>query len=102
MTPCGDLQALAAAPLLPACTIVVRDRSRRGPHGLGELRHIYGLTLQESKVALTVAEGHGLAEAAQSLGLSVLTVRNHLQRVFAKTGTSRQAELAQLIATLAN
>jgi hypothetical protein len=34
------------------------------------------------------------------MGLSSLTVRNHLQRVFEKTGTGRQAELARLIGGL--
>jgi DNA-binding CsgD family transcriptional regulator len=38
---------------------------------------------------------------AKELGLSSLTVRNHLQRVFAKTGVTRQAELARLVANLA-
>jgi len=101
-TPCSDVHALAVAPQCPACTILIRDPSRRGGDGMGRLQQVFGLTLQESKVALSVAEGKGLAEAAQSLGLSVLTVRNHLQRVFAKTGASRQAELARLVATLAN
>jgi DNA-binding CsgD family transcriptional regulator len=101
-TPCSDAHALAAAPLLPACTVLVRDRSRADGNGLDGLRQACGLTAQEARVALTVAEGHGLTAAAQKLGLSVLTVRNHLQRVFAKTGTSRQAELARLVTAFMN
>lgn len=101
-TPCGDVHALAVAPLSPACTVLIRDQSRHDRDGMGRLRQIFGLTLQEAKVALAVAEGGGLTEAAEELGLSVLTVRNHLQRVFAKTGASRQAELARLVAMLAN
>jgi hypothetical protein len=36
-------------------------------------------------------------EAAASLGLTEETVRTVLKRVFAKTGVSRQAELAALV-----
>lgn len=100
VTPCSELQAHAAAPRVATCTVLLRDPSWRAARGLGDLRHVYRLTPQEARVALAVSGGHGLAEAARSLGLSVLTVRNHLQRVFAKTGTSRQAELVHLIASL--
>ena len=98
VTPCGDSRVRSIAPLAPACVILVRDAMRGRSGGSDQLRQIFALTGQESKVALGVAEGRGLAEVAQIMGLSALTVRNHLQRVFAKTGTNRQAELARLVA----
>ncbi|RZI39388.1 hypothetical protein EGT07_29235, partial [Herbaspirillum sp. HC18] len=39
-------------------------------------------------------------ETAQSLNLSPNTIKTHLRRVFAKTATARQAELAGLIAAI--
>jgi DNA-binding CsgD family transcriptional regulator len=39
-------------------------------------------------------------EAAQRLKLSANTVKTHLRRVFAKTGASRQSELARLMALI--
>jgi DNA-binding CsgD family transcriptional regulator len=35
------------------------------------------------------------------LGIGEPTVRTHLQRIFAKTGTSRQAEVLQLLQSAA-
>jgi DNA-binding CsgD family transcriptional regulator len=34
---------------------------------------------------------------AETLGVSIATVKTHLARLFQKTGTSRQAELVALI-----
>ncbi len=50
-----------------------------------------------------MAAGSGLPipQVAQQLGLSPNTVKTHLRKVFAKTATSRQAELARLMASLA-
>ena len=51
------------------------------------------------KRAREAARDQGLAarEAADMLGISEPTVRTHVQRMLAKTGTSRQAELLQLL-----
>jgi DNA-binding CsgD family transcriptional regulator len=55
------------------------------------------LTPAEEKVALRVLCGHGLQYAADELHVGTSTVRVHLQRVFEKTGTHRQAELVRLL-----
>jgi DNA-binding CsgD family transcriptional regulator len=60
----------------------------------------YGLTLAEVRVALSVASGITIGHAAQRLKISVNTVKTHLRRVYEKTGTSRQAQLARLLATM--
>jgi len=36
-------------------------------------------------------------ELAEELGITPLTARTHLKRVFAKTGTTRQADLVSLL-----
>ena len=58
---------------------------------------LYRLTGGELRVLLAVAQGLGAKEAADMLGIGEPTVRTHLQRMFSKTGTSRQAELLQLL-----
>jgi len=58
---------------------------------------LYKLTVGELRVLLALAQGLGGREAADMLGISEPTVRTHLQRMFSKTGTSRQAELLQLL-----
>jgi DNA-binding CsgD family transcriptional regulator len=60
----------------------------------------YGLTLAEARVALGAATGASVPETAQRLNISANTVKTHLRRVFAKTGASRQSELARLMALI--
>lgn len=61
----------------------------------------FGLTLSELRVMLTIAQVGGVADTAATLGIGEATVKTHLQRVFAKTGTSRQADLVRLMAGFA-
>jgi DNA-binding CsgD family transcriptional regulator len=46
---------------------------------------------------LAVVRGDGLQAAADALGVTLATVKTHLQHVFGKTGTQRQTELMGLI-----
>ncbi len=61
----------------------------------------YGLTQAEAKVALAASSGLSIPETASRLGLSPNTIKTHLRRIFAKTGTNRQTELARLMASIA-
>ena len=45
---------------------------------------------------LAVVQVGGVPEVAEALGIGEATVKTHLQRLFAKTDTSRQAELVKL------
>jgi len=58
----------------------------------------YGLTRMELRVLLTLVDAGGAPETAKALGIAETTVRTHLRRLFAKTGTGRQLELAKLVA----
>ena len=51
---------------------------------------------------LAVVQVGGVPEVAEALGIGEATVKTHLQRLFAKTDTSRQAELVKLVAGFAN
>ena len=58
---------------------------------------LYRLTGAELRVLLALDQGLGGKEAADMLGIGEPTVRTHLQRIFAKTDTSRQADLLRLL-----
>lgn len=58
---------------------------------------LYGLTGGELRVLVALAQGMGAKEAADVLGIGEPTVRTHLQRIFSKTGTTRQANLLRLL-----
>jgi DNA-binding CsgD family transcriptional regulator len=58
----------------------------------------YKLTPAELRVLLTIVAVGGVPETAVALGLAETTVKTHLHRVFAKTGTRRQADLVKLAA----
>jgi DNA-binding CsgD family transcriptional regulator len=57
----------------------------------------YALTPAETRFAQEITKGDGRAAAARRLGISPLTARAHLSRIFEKTGTHRQAELVRLL-----
>jgi DNA-binding CsgD family transcriptional regulator len=57
------------------------------------LRRLYGLTCTEAEVALRVARGTSLKQIAEELSVTFTTARTHLQHIFDKTDTHRQAEL---------
>jgi DNA-binding CsgD family transcriptional regulator len=50
------------------------------------LLQAYGLTHREAEVAQLVLRGSNMAAIAASLGISDLTVQQHLKSVFDKTG----------------
>ena len=64
------------------------------------MRRLYGLTQAEAEVAVRVLRGDGLKPIADELSVSLATVKTHLQHVFDKTDTHRQAELVRLLLTV--
>jgi DNA-binding CsgD family transcriptional regulator/PAS domain-containing protein len=59
-------------------------------------RHL-GLTAAEADVALTLAGGHTVEEAARMLGISPHTARTQLKHALARTGARRQSALVRLV-----
>lgn len=80
--------------------LVLRAPELRQDRVVTHLQDRFGLTQAEARVAIEIARGDGRHAAAARLGLSVNTVRTHLNSIFGKTGVSRQAELIRAIATL--
>lgn len=68
----------------------------------GLIDRAFELTPAELRVLLSIVEIGGVPEAADALGIAETTVKTHLHRVFAKTGTSRQADLVKLAAGFSN
>ncbi len=66
------------------------------------LREIFGLTKNESIVALRLAQGLDLKEIAAGMGISIETVRTHLRRTMSKTGVRRQGALVALVLRSSN
>ncbi len=86
----------ALAPFAASCAVFMQDPVQ-APLMPGEaFAGLHGLTGGELRVLLAIAQGLGGKEAADMLGISEPTMRSHLQRIFSKTGTSRQANLLQL------
>lgn len=64
------------------------------------LAALYELTPTEARVLLEIASGKNRAATAEALGIADSTVKTHLARIYEKTGTSEQAELAKLVVSL--
>lgn len=60
---------------------------------------VFGLTRAEQRVFEGIAAGKSVEQVAGHLCIAMSTVRTHLLRVFAKTQTSRQADLITLAAS---
>jgi DNA-binding CsgD family transcriptional regulator len=62
---------------------------------------LYQLTTAEIQVLGQVLQGNALADVAEILGLARSTVKTHLDAIYRKTQTNRQAELVSRIMGLA-
>ena len=60
-----------------------------------------GLSLAESQIAAWVAEGQTVREIATATGRTAAAIRYHLHQIFQKRGIARQADLIQLVLSLA-
>ncbi|MBR1200224.1 helix-turn-helix transcriptional regulator [Bradyrhizobium sp. AUGA SZCCT0240] len=85
------------APFAASVAIFMQD-PLEAPMMPGEaFARLHKLTGGELRVLLALAQGLGAKEAADMLGISEPTVRTHLQHMFAKTHTLRQADLLRLL-----
>lgn len=61
------------------------------------LQGALGLTPAEARVALLLRDCKDPDQVSRELGISISTVRTHLQHLFRKTGVRRQSELIMLV-----
>ena len=78
--------------------VFVADPDDRAQSAVSALIRLFGLTRAEARLAAAVGTGAPMAEVADALGIARETARTQLRSVFAKTGTTRQAELVRIIA----
>jgi DNA-binding CsgD family transcriptional regulator len=93
------------APLLVKATRLQRlimaqqneiDHLRSGALQIDALTRL-GLSLIESRIALAIAQGQTTKEYASKTGLSVATVKWHVQRIYKKLGVRSRAALRRLL-----
>ncbi|WP_103383917.1 ATP-binding protein [Pseudonocardia dioxanivorans] len=87
-----DRSAAALRGIMRRAGVAVPRRGRGDAEVPRPLRAL-GVTSRETDVLLLVAEGCGNREIAERLFLSPRTVEKHVERLLAKTGSQRRAEL---------
>ena len=84
----------------PTALVLIIDPEDEPEPAAALLRRLYRLTNAEAEIALHVMRGTDLKQISEDLSISLTTVRTHLQHVFDKTDTHRQAELVRLLLVL--
>jgi DNA-binding CsgD family transcriptional regulator/PAS domain-containing protein len=93
----GGARRELMAPFRASAGVFVQD-PLMAPRTDGEaFARLYGLTGAELKVLLALAPGRNVREAASALNVREPTIKTHLQRIYEKTGMSRQSELVRLL-----
>ena len=77
--------------------LFVQPREPETPAVAKYIAQMFGLTPREVTVLMPMLQGKSLTEIADGFGIAVVTARSHLDRLFKKTGTGRQAELVQKV-----
>ncbi len=81
----------------PAWVIFVCDPDAQTTAPREILRQVFDFTPSEATLAMELANGLSLDEAAEVLSIRRNTARTHLRAIFAKAGVTRQAELVRLV-----
>ena len=81
----------------PAVALLIRDPARRSEASRETVRRLFDLTPAEASLALALADGLTLDEAAERLKIRKNTARAHLRAIFAKIGVTRQTTLVRLL-----
>ena len=91
----------ARAAFRPACAAVfVSTTISASPLPEAVLTTLFDLTPKEARVLLQIGSGLGASQTATLLDISENTLKTHLNRIFAKTHTRRQADLVKLISDI--
>jgi len=82
------------------CLLFVDDPEQHDTPHDSRLQQLWDLTPAEAKVAGLLASGLRPREISERLEVSCNTVRSHIQKIYLKTETSRQADLVRLLTRL--
>jgi DNA-binding CsgD family transcriptional regulator len=81
----------------PAALVFMLDPELPVEANEAELRHLYGLTFTETRLANLLMEGKTLDECCAQLKIRRTTGRMHLRHLFEKAGVQRQSQLVSLL-----
>lgn len=81
----------------PAVVIFIRDPDRKSEASADLMRRLFDFTPAEASLALLLASGMTLDEAADQLNIRKNTGRAHLRAIFSKTGVTRQTALVHVL-----
>lgn len=81
--------------------VVINDLPGRPDFDMKLIARTLNLTEMESRVAVMLAKGLSVPVIAKQLGRQESTIRHHIKRMFTKHDLSRQAELINLVRSLA-
>ena len=84
-----------------AAVVLVVDPAGRAAIDPAVVAAVLDLTGMESRVAVLLAQGMSVRQIATATGRKESTIRSHVKHMFAKHGLSRQAQLVQLVRSLA-
>ena len=84
-----------------AAVVLVVDPAGRAAIDPAVVAAVLDLTGMESRVAVLLAQGMSVRQIATETGRKESTIRSHVKHIFAKHGLSRQAQLVQLVRSLA-
>jgi len=84
----------------PAAILTVRTLGPATPCNLESLRHAFGLTPAEARLAGALLEHGSLSACRDAIGKSHETLRSQLKALFAKTGARNQGEVLRMLAAL--
>lgn len=80
----------------PSVAVFVRDTEGKAHPPTRLAQQLFQLTPAETALAIQLANGLSLEEAAAELSIRRNTARAHLRSIFSKTGVRRQTELVRL------
>lgn len=77
--------------------VFIKDPALECSIGVNELVDGFGLTLAEASVALSIAKGRTAHNIARDTGVSMATVRTHIQRIMQKMSANKQADIVRIL-----
>ena len=80
----------------PSVAVFVRDTDGKAAPPVRLAQQLFQLTPAETALAIQLANGLSLEEAAEALNIRRNTARAHLRSIFSKTGVRRQTELVRI------
>lgn len=92
--PLGELSSVTHQ---PSVAVFIRDPESPLETPGDVVRQLFGFTPTEASLALLLANGLALDEAALKLDMQKNTARSHLRSIFSKTGVTRQTSLVRVL-----